>query len=94
MFGVGLPIADRIARAAGVAAADGRSARGPRTLHLLAEAERSGSTCLPLERLLAGAARAARRRRAGETHDRRAGRRPAIWRATATGSTARATAEL
>src|SRR4051812_43309821 len=47
LFGVGFPTADRIARAAGVAA--GSPARtAAALLHILAEAERDGSTCLPV----------------------------------------------
>src|SRR4051794_25859019 len=47
VFGVGFPTADRIARAAGVAAeSPARSAAA--LLHVLAEAERDGSTCLPV----------------------------------------------
>jgi exodeoxyribonuclease V alpha subunit len=52
VFGVGFLIADRIARGAG-ARADGRDRARAATLHLLSEAERSGSTCMPLQALLA-----------------------------------------
>ncbi len=57
VFGVGFLIADRIARGAGAHEPDGDSAhRSARAragvLHVLAEAERSGSTCLPLSSLL------------------------------------------
>ena len=52
VFGVGFLIADRIARRAG-APADSRDRARAGCLHLLAEAERSGSTCMPLEALLA-----------------------------------------
>ena len=48
VFGVGFPTADTIARAAGVAARRRRRARARRSLHVLAEAERDGSTCLPV----------------------------------------------
>jgi exodeoxyribonuclease V alpha subunit len=51
VFGVGFQIADRIARAAGVAPDSPARARAG-VLHLLAEAERSGSTCMPIEQLL------------------------------------------
>ena len=57
VFGVGFLVADRIAR--GV---DGGSARDPQaralagTLHLLSEAERSGSTCMPQDALRAALA--------------------------------------
>jgi exodeoxyribonuclease V alpha subunit len=51
VFGVGFAIADRIARAGGIAAGAHARARAG-TLHLLAEAERSGSTCLPDHTLL------------------------------------------
>ncbi|MHB8657789.1 MAG: SF1B family DNA helicase RecD2 [Solirubrobacteraceae bacterium] len=51
VFGVGFTIADRIARGLGVPAdAPGRARAA--ILHALAEAERSGSTCLPLDALL------------------------------------------
>ena len=49
VFGVGFQIADRIARAADVPADSPGRARAA-LLHVLAEAERDGSTCLPLER--------------------------------------------
>ena len=50
VFGVGFAIADRIARSLGVA---GRRARArPRGVtHVLLEAERAGSTCLPVDEL-------------------------------------------
>jgi exodeoxyribonuclease V alpha subunit len=51
VFGVGFQIADRIARAAGIPPDSPARARAA-TLHLLAEAERGGSTCLPLADLL------------------------------------------
>ncbi len=54
VFGVGFLIADRIARAGG-AALDSPERIGAAVLHLLSEAERSGSTCMPLDDLLAGA---------------------------------------
>jgi len=46
VFGVGFPTADRIARAGGVAA-DSPARTAAALLHVLAEAERDGSTCLP-----------------------------------------------
>lgn len=46
LFGVGFAIADRIALATGTAAGSGARERAA-VLHVLAEAERSGSTCLP-----------------------------------------------
>ena len=55
VFGVGFAIADRIARAAGVPPDSPARARAA-VLHLLAEAERGGSTCMPLEPLLAALA--------------------------------------
>ena len=52
VFGVGFLIADRIAQAAGTAVdRDDRARAG--LLHTLSEAERGGSTCLPMETLLA-----------------------------------------
>jgi exodeoxyribonuclease V alpha subunit len=56
VFGVGFLIADRIARGVLGAAIDPRARARAGALHLLAEAERSGSTCLPddtLEKSLA-----------------------------------------
>ena len=50
VFGVGFLIADRIARLGGRPPDDAERARAG-ILHLLAEAERSGSTCLPREAL-------------------------------------------
>jgi exodeoxyribonuclease V alpha subunit len=50
LFGVGFQIADRIARAGGVDPAHPDRARAA-VLHLLAEAERRGSTCMPLTAL-------------------------------------------
>ena len=52
VFGVGFLVADRIARGVG-APVDGRDRARAGVLHLLSEAERSGSTCLPLDALLA-----------------------------------------
>jgi exodeoxyribonuclease V alpha subunit len=52
VFGVGFLIADRIARGAGVNA-DGPARERAAVLHVLAEAERSGSTCMPIEALRA-----------------------------------------
>jgi exodeoxyribonuclease V alpha subunit len=51
VFGVGFVIADRIARSLGCASDDPERARAA-ALHLLAEAERGGSTCMPLDGLL------------------------------------------
>jgi exodeoxyribonuclease V alpha subunit len=50
VFGVGFSVADRIAATAGISAESPERARAG-ILHVLAEAERSGSTCLPLESL-------------------------------------------
>jgi exodeoxyribonuclease V alpha subunit len=54
LFGVGFLIADRIARSLG-AADDGPERTRAAILHILSEAERGGSTCLPLDALLAAA---------------------------------------
>ena len=54
VFGVGFLVADRIAQAAG-RARHGAERNRAAILHLLAEAERSGSTCLPLPALSAAA---------------------------------------
>ena len=51
MFGVGFLLADRIARGGGRPADDPERARAG-ALHVLAEAERGGSTCLPIDALL------------------------------------------
>ena len=51
VFGVGFVTADRIAHGLGVAG-DGPQRARAAALHVLAEAERSGSTCLPLEVLM------------------------------------------
>ena len=51
VFGVGFLIADRIARTLG-SAADGPERTRAAILHTLSEAERGGSTCMPLELLL------------------------------------------
>jgi exodeoxyribonuclease V alpha subunit len=51
VFGVGFVIADRIARSLGCAPDDPERGRAA-ALHLLAEAERGGSTCMPLDGLL------------------------------------------
>jgi exodeoxyribonuclease V alpha subunit len=48
VFGVGFLIADRIARATGVVA-DSPARTAAALAHVLAEAERDGSTCLPVE---------------------------------------------
>ncbi len=50
VFGVGFATADAIARAAGIAADSPARARAA-VLHALAEAEREGSTCLPVPEL-------------------------------------------
>ncbi len=52
VFGVGFLVADRISRTVGAPPQAAERARAG-TLHVLAEAERRGSTCLPLESLLA-----------------------------------------
>jgi exodeoxyribonuclease V alpha subunit len=52
VFGVGFLIADRIARAAGVNP-DGPARERAAVLHVLSEAERSGSTCMPIDALRA-----------------------------------------
>ena len=54
VFGVGFQIADRIARAAGADAVPGQRERAA-IMHVLAESERSGSSCTPLPVLLSGA---------------------------------------
>ncbi len=54
VFGVGFLIADRIARGTG-ASADGTDRLRAGVLHVLSEAERGGSTCMPLDALLATA---------------------------------------
>ncbi len=51
VFGVGFLTADRIARGLGLPS-NGRERGRAATLHLLAEAERSGSTCMPIDLLL------------------------------------------
>ncbi len=51
LFGVGFLTADRIARGLGCSPHDPERARAG-VLHLLTEAERSGSTCMPLDALL------------------------------------------
>jgi exodeoxyribonuclease V alpha subunit len=51
VFGVGFALADRIARGGGRAANDPERVRAG-ALHLLAENERAGSTCLPVTRLV------------------------------------------
>jgi exodeoxyribonuclease V alpha subunit len=53
VFGVGFQIADRIARVNGIKLDDPARARAG-VVHLLSEAERDGSTCMPAEALLAG----------------------------------------
>ncbi|MBV9802299.1 MAG: AAA family ATPase [Solirubrobacterales bacterium] len=54
VFGVGFLTADRIARTLGAPAGGPERARAA-ILHVLSEAERGGSTCLPLEHLLSAA---------------------------------------
>jgi exodeoxyribonuclease V alpha subunit len=54
VFGVGFAIADRIARAAGTPPDPAKRERAA-LMHVLAEAERAGSTCLPAPALLAEA---------------------------------------
>ena len=51
VFSVGFRIADRIAQVLGIAPDSPQRTRAA-VLHVLSEAERDGSTCLPLERLL------------------------------------------
>jgi exodeoxyribonuclease V alpha subunit len=51
VFGVGFAIADRIARASGASPEGGQRDRAA-LMHVLSEAERSGSSCLPLPVLL------------------------------------------
>jgi exodeoxyribonuclease V alpha subunit len=53
VFGVGFQIADRIARVNGITLDDPARARAG-VVHLLSEAERDGSTCMPFDALLAG----------------------------------------
>ena len=55
VFGVGFHTADRIARAGGVGA-DSPARTRARVVHVLAEAEKDGSTCLPVGELAAKAA--------------------------------------
>ena len=59
VFGVGFLTADRIARRLGVEL-DSPDRTRAAVLHVLSEAERGGSTCMPLDLLLASAERAAR----------------------------------
>jgi exodeoxyribonuclease V alpha subunit len=54
VFGVGFALADRIARGSGREADDPERVRAG-LLHVLGEAERSGSTCLPIENLRSAA---------------------------------------
>ncbi|HTU85819.1 MAG TPA: AAA family ATPase [Solirubrobacteraceae bacterium] len=51
VFSVGFLIADRIARGLGIAPDSPQRSRAA-VLHVLSEAERDGSTCLPIERLV------------------------------------------
>jgi exodeoxyribonuclease V alpha subunit len=55
VFGVGFAIADRIARGLGIPPESAERARAG-VLHVLSEAERSGSTCAPFEAVIAGSA--------------------------------------
>ncbi|HEY2651242.1 MAG TPA: AAA family ATPase [Solirubrobacteraceae bacterium] len=55
VFGVGFLTADRIARGLGRPPEDPERARAA-LVHLLSEAERGGSTCMPVDALLGGAA--------------------------------------
>ena len=55
VFGVGFAIADRIARAGGIPA-DSPARTEASVLHVLAEAEKGGSTCLPVGELARAAA--------------------------------------
>ena len=55
VFGVGFQIADTIARAVGVDASSPARTRAG-VIHVLSEAEKDGSTCLPVPALAAGAA--------------------------------------
>ncbi len=68
VFGVGFAIADRIARAAGGLEDPSQRERAA-VIHALAEAERSGSTCLP-EDELAGAVRGLIGHESGGGNDR------------------------
>jgi exodeoxyribonuclease V alpha subunit len=54
VFGVGFLIADRIARASGAATTEGQRECAA-IMHVLSESERSGSSCMPLDSLLAQA---------------------------------------
>ena len=92
VFGVGFHIADTIARAAGVPR-DSVGRTRAAVIHVLTEAERDGSTCLPVAELATqrrdAARRAGARRGAAAGHARR---RPARARAATTrwsGPTAR-----
>src|SRR5438270_10379450 len=51
VFGVGFQLADRIARGIGIPASSPERARAG-VIHVLSEAERGGSTCMPLDGLL------------------------------------------
>ena len=53
VFGVGFSTADRIARGLGSPGGDHRAGASGGALHVLSEAERSGSTCLPIHCCLA-----------------------------------------
>jgi exodeoxyribonuclease V alpha subunit len=55
VFGVGFAIADRIARAGALSVHEIAGRPRAAIVHLLSEAERNGSTCLPLEGLLTSA---------------------------------------
>ena len=92
VFGVGFAIADRIARASGTPPDPAKRERAA-IMHVLAEAERGGSTCLPAPELLADAARAAQRRGRRRTGSTSSSPR-ATWSARQEWVYRRATAEL
>ena len=73
VFSVGFLIADRIAQLLGVAPDSPQRTRAA-VLHVLSEAERDGSTCLPLERLLPAVNELLAENHAERGRDRRAGR--------------------
>ena len=73
VFGVGFLIADRIAQRLGVEQGSPDRARAA-VLHVLSEAERGGSTCLPLDLLVSSAGELLGPRRNRRAGDRRARR--------------------
>ena len=85
VFGVGFQTADRIARA-GDAPLDSPARTRAGVLHVLAEAEKDGSTCLPGWRSSRAGGRSARRAGAGRRAPARDARRRRVWpsRSTAT----------